>query len=176
MTFADVVELMNPDQTDAQDDLTQIEYELPPHQRCAAHTLNLITSTDADKFLSSTPASRSLFRSSFSKCVVLWNKASRSTVASDQLQERLKRKLLVPSPTCWNSYYDAIERIVENPLADLNDVCAKLDLRGFNEREVMFLKEYCAVFNCKESINTIIPSNAPVEWLFSSGGLVLTPK
>ena len=35
--------------------------------------------------------------------------------------------------------------MVENPLADLNDLCAKLDLRGFNEREIVFLKEYCAV-------------------------------
>ena len=36
--------------------------------------------------------SRSLYRSSFSKCVALWNKASCSTVVSDQLQERLKKK------------------------------------------------------------------------------------
>ena len=77
--------------------------------------------------------------------MTLWNKASRSTVASDQLQEVLKRKLLVPSTTHWNTYYDALERVVENPLADLNDLCAKLDLYGFNEREIVFLKEYCAV-------------------------------
>ena len=53
-------------------------------------------------------------------------------------QEMLKRKLLVPFPTHWNSYYDAVERVVENPLADLNDVFAKLALRGFNERKIMF--------------------------------------
>ena len=145
VTFLDVAELMVPDQVDAQDDSTQIDYELPPHQRCAAHTLNLVASTDVDKFLSSSPASRSLYRSAFSKCMALWNKASQSTVASDQLQEKLKRKLLVPCPTHWNSYYDTIERVVENSLADLNDLCAKLVLRGFNEREIMFLKEYCTV-------------------------------
>ena len=53
--------------------------------------------------------------------------------------------LLVPSITRWNSYYNAVERVVENSLADLNDLCAKLDLRGFNEREIVFLTEYCAV-------------------------------
>ena len=36
VTFADVVDLMAPDQAYTQDDLAQIEYELPPHQRCTA--------------------------------------------------------------------------------------------------------------------------------------------
>ena len=35
--------------------------------------------------------------------------------------------------------------MVENSLADLNDLCAKLVLHGFNEREIMFLKEYCTI-------------------------------
>ena len=96
--------------------LTQIEYELRPHQRCAAHTLNLVANNDVNKFLSSSPLSRSIYWSSFGKCTALWNKASHSTVASDKLQEVLKRKLLVPSTTHWNVYYDAIERVVENPL------------------------------------------------------------
>ena len=61
------------------------------------------------------------------------------------MQERLKRKLLVPSPTHWNSFYDAVERVVENSIVDLNNLCVKFDIRCFNEKEVTFLKEYCAV-------------------------------
>ena len=128
-----------------EEDSTQLEYELPPHERCAAHTLNLVASTDVDKYLSSSTTTRSVYRSSFAKCSALWNKARRSTVASDNMQDKLKRKLLVPSPTRWNSYYDAVLRVVENSLTELNEVCVNIEIRCFSERELGFLKEYCAV-------------------------------
>ena len=91
-------ELLTLDQASAEGDFTQVQYDLPPHQRCAAHTPNVVANTDVEKYLSST-VSRSVYRSLFAKCAALWNNASKSTIASETVQEIAKRKLLVPSPT-----------------------------------------------------------------------------
>ena len=130
---------------DTENDLTQVQYDLPAHERCAAHTLSLIATTDIDKYLSTSPVSRNIYRSSFAKCSAVWNKTSRSTVASDSVQEIANRKFLVPSKTRWNSHYDAILRITENTTTELNELCTRMGLRSFAEKEIVFLKEYCSV-------------------------------
>ena len=127
-------------ESEKDDDYTQVEYELPPHERYAAHTLNLVASSDVEKSLSSASLSKQIFRISFTKCTVLWNKASRSTVAADHVEATLKKKLTVPSSTRWNSYNDVVSRITENSLEELNVLCTRLELRCFTEKELTFLK------------------------------------
>uniref|UniRef100_A0A3P9IX79 HAT C-terminal dimerisation domain-containing protein n=1 Tax=Oryzias latipes TaxID=8090 RepID=A0A3P9IX79_ORYLA len=98
--------------TDIAEALTSVSDEghitLPPHYRCASHTINLISTSDVEKYLTSSPTTKSVYRVTIAKCTALWTKASRSTVAAEQVQEVSQRKLLVPSSTRWNSFYDPL--------------------------------------------------------------------
>lgn len=67
------------------DDAQHILCVLPPHHRCAAHTLNLIANNEVYKCLASNPESRAVYRNATAKCSALWTKASLSTVAKECL-------------------------------------------------------------------------------------------
>jgi len=56
------------------------EYSLPRHQHCACHTLNLITTMDAEK-AEADAAYKKVFRSAFANCHAMWNKYGRSAMA-----------------------------------------------------------------------------------------------
>ncbi|KAF3840272.1 hypothetical protein F7725_018989 [Dissostichus mawsoni] len=135
--FTDVADVLN---TAAEEGIV-----LPPHQRCASHTLNLISCADVLKWLLSNPGTKGIYRSSTAKCTALWNKASRSTVASEIVSDVVTKKLLVPCTTRWNSFYDAVARIVEIPMTDLSAISDRLQLKSISDRELHFLKEYCAI-------------------------------
>ena len=71
------------------DDLTLGEddiYHLPPHFRCAAHTLNLVVTQDTKKCYENTSLKK-VARSTFSICQAIWNKQSRSTSAADLMRD-----------------------------------------------------------------------------------------
>ncbi len=137
VTFTDVADVF--------DTSTEEGIVLPPHQRCASHTLNLISCSDVDKWLLSNPGTKAIYRSATAKCTALWSKASRSTLASELVGDLVGKKLLVPCSTRWNSFYDAVARIVEIPMTDLSTISNRLELKCISEREFQFLREYCAI-------------------------------
>ena len=73
VTFLDLSAILS-DQNESEGQLS-----LPPHHRCASHTINIISTTDVEKYLSSNAESRAVYRSSTAKCTALWTKSSRST-------------------------------------------------------------------------------------------------
>ncbi|KAK7913602.1 hypothetical protein WMY93_013813 [Mugilogobius chulae] len=125
--------------------ISEEQYSLPPHLRCASHTLNLISTNDVNKWLLANPESKAVYRSATAKCSALWTKCSRSTVASELAENICKRKLIVPVITRWNSFHDALACILTLPVPQLNNLCAELDIRVLSEREHTFLSEYCSV-------------------------------
>jgi len=126
------------------DDDCDSDLYLPPHNKCVAHTLNLIASNDAEKALKNSAYSK-IHHGSFGKCQGLWNAVHRSTKAADAVKTICGSKgLLFPCPTRWNSRYDAVSRLLQ--LVDkLPAMCDTLMLPKLKQNEIEFLKEYEAV-------------------------------
>jgi hypothetical protein len=73
---------------------------LPPHMRCAAHTLNLVATVDANKALEDkdTPF-KTIYRRTMAKAQGLWNAQSRSVPVADMIHDVLHKRLVVPNAT-----------------------------------------------------------------------------
>ncbi|KAJ8370259.1 hypothetical protein SKAU_G00102870 [Synaphobranchus kaupii] len=155
VTFLDLSEILSAEnESDGQ-------LSLPPHHRCASHTINIISTSDVEKYLTSNAESKAVNRSSTAKCTALWTKASRSTLASETVEEVTKRKLLVPTSTRWNSFYDAVKRIAEIPMNELNTLCTKLGVKCFKDKEYQFLHEYCTAMKPLTAALDILQGDCP---------------
>lgn len=155
VTFLDMSEILS-----AVDE-SECQLSLPPHHRCASHTINLISTNDVDKYLTSNAESKAVYWSSTAKCSALWTKSSRSTLASETVEEVSKRKLLVPTSTRWNSFFDAVKRVAEIPMCELNTLCTKLGVKCFKEKEYQFLHEYCTAMKLLTAALDILQGDCP---------------
>lgn len=116
---------------------------LPEHIRCCSHTLNLVATTDADKALTD-GTYKKIYRHSMAKASALWNLTSRSTKAADAVFAILGYRLIVPCVTRWNSYYNAVKKIVAAE-DKMMEVCKAVGLAPLLQLELSFLKEYLEV-------------------------------
>lgn len=76
------------------------KFQLPKHQHCACHLLNLIVDTGK---ATSNEAYQKVHRSTFGKCNALWNKCGRSTLAAKTVKDACSLQLLRLNATRWNS-------------------------------------------------------------------------
>lgn len=109
-----------------------VEITLPPHQRCAPHTLNLVSCTDVDKWFLSTPGKKAGYGSATAnaqrygiRLVVKWPQSLWMTIS---------KKLFVPCSTKWNSFYDALVRIYGIPMVEQNTISSKFGLTAITEQ------------------------------------------
>ena len=137
---------------DVFDDLTRakegFEYQLPPHQRCAAHTLNLISTTDAQK-AEADPNYKRLSRSTFAKCSALWNKTSRSVQVAEMAKEKCGLNLIKPNATRWNSIFMAVQRLnrIINEKGEnvIHSICSLADIPKYTFK---FLNNQMCLYVC----------------------------
>lgn len=115
------------------EDNTGLEYQLPRHQKCACHLLNLISTVDATAAGAANETYKRLSRSAFAKCFALWNKTSRSTVAYETVEQECKLQFLRPNQTRWSSLFLAVERVVriqkEQGEQAIRNVCTALKIK-----------------------------------------------
>ena len=118
------------------------EPDLPPHHRCAAHTLNLVATTDSECAKLDTTYKK-IGRSTFAKCQALWNKYGRTTSASEIVaKEAGLLQLVCPCAMRWNSVFDAVTCLnrvcCEKGNSALSNICHGLDVpRECHELELL---------------------------------------
>lgn len=117
---------------------------LPHHETCFSHSLNLLATADASKACESDTPYRRIYRGALGKCTSIWNSTHRSSKASDAVKEVTDKSIITPGATRWNSYFEAVRRIVEiGP--KLPDVCQATDTPKFKQAELECLEEYITV-------------------------------
>jgi len=130
---------------------TDMYIQLPPHYRCASHTLDLIAKCDIDKMIRSADTSfKNCYRKALAKCSSLWTKQNMSTLAAENIHNLLNVYLKTPNKTRWNATYDGLLQI-KNILSSLNgmekinqamDFC---EIQRFTTQEIKLIEEYCEV-------------------------------
>ncbi|KAL4120915.1 hypothetical protein QTP88_013522 [Uroleucon formosanum] len=123
------------------------EYSLPPHHRCASHTLDLVATRDSEKALSDVIYKKQM-RSSFAKMQGLWNKQSRTSVVADTIHDALNVYINVPNTTRWNSTYNAVKCLsdqLQKSEAKVQRVCDESGIPRFDKNDLAFMMDYCKI-------------------------------
>lgn len=112
---------------------TDADLKLPPHFRCAAHSLNLVATTDAAEAAKRDSNYASAFEKVMSKLRALWTRQSRSIGVSDAIRKKMSRLFKVDVKTRWNSSYDALKQIknlTDKEKTELNELMEEFDIMG----------------------------------------------
>ena len=128
-------------QNEGHDDLADV---LPPHVRCAAHSLNLVASKDSKVALEN-PSYKRIQRSTMAKLQALWNKQRRSNKFADQVKDTFGIYLTIPCATRWNSEFDGVARVhrmIQDKPEGFNPLLAKVHTLPFSTDEKLFIQEF----------------------------------
>lgn len=125
--------------------------QLPPHFRCASHTLDLIAKNDIDKMVQSSDTTfKNCYRKALGKCSSLWTKQNMSNIVAEKIHDTLEVYLKTPNKTRWNCTYDSLLQIQNiligsnghNKMNNIMDFC---EIQRFTNQEIQLIQEYCEV-------------------------------
>lgn len=104
-----------------------LEYQLPTHQRCACHLLNLVATTDADMAEKKNDTYKRLSHAA------IWNTTCRSYMAAEVVEDNFQLQFIRPNQTRSNSTFMAVERIIriiqEKGEEAIRNVCEEFKLK-----------------------------------------------
>uniref|UniRef100_A0A3P9D5A2 BED-type domain-containing protein n=1 Tax=Maylandia zebra TaxID=106582 RepID=A0A3P9D5A2_9CICH len=153
VTFSDLSEILSAEnESDGQ-------LSLPPHRRCASHTINIICTRDVEKHLTTNEESRLLTAECCTTAPLAKNPASVPSATTSSSQGEMDFFTFEAEPE--EETYSAEKEVMDYLMSGYDLQI----LHKFSSIKTIFLK-----------YNTPTPSSAPVERLFSLGGLVLMPK
>ena len=92
----------------------RVTYSLPPHARCAAHTLNLVASVDIERARVNQTGVNAFpkeFTTATVKAMRIWQLHARSDAFKAKIKKIVGTRLKVPVVTRWNSTYDSLKCI-----------------------------------------------------------------
>lgn len=144
-------DVLNSPSTEEQDSDTFIQ--LPPHYRCASHTLDLIAKADVDKMINNYRSSfKKLYRKVLGKCTSIWSKQNMSPLVAEKIHDTYGVYLKTPNKTRWNCMYDALLQIknilnAQGGLDKTNQVLDYCEIRRFTSQEILLVNEYCDVMS-----------------------------
>ncbi|XP_076745143.1 uncharacterized protein LOC112434612 isoform X2 [Maylandia zebra] len=150
------------------DEDSGLEYQLPSHQRCACHLLNLVATSDAALAESMKETYERLSRACFAKCQAIWNKTH---LANEVVEDKCELQIIRPNATQWNSTYLAIERIIriidEKGENAIRSICEEFKVKMLSPAEVAFLREYCTTMKPLVKASNILQSESTsfMGWL-----------
>ena len=135
------------------DEALQAEISLPEHQRCAAHTINLLASEDVSQVKQWNHGPRNPFRRAAAKAQALWNAQGRRSIVANQIKEAIGKKFKTPGATRWNSSYDSykqLSQVLDNPESrrKINCIMSKVrpaPIPPFLDEDIAVIKEYVKV-------------------------------
>jgi len=125
--------------------------QLPPHLRCASHTLDLIAKIDVDKMVQNSDTTfKKCYRKALGKCSSLWTKQNMSNLVAEKIHDTLEVYLKTPNKTRWNCTYDSLLQIKNillgsnghNKMNNIMDFC---EIQRFTNQEVHLIQEYCEI-------------------------------